>query len=144
MLAIALAFNLFVFLLACIGMMVVFVGGEGYLPVLLILLILATPVSLLTAIAGFGWFVKRAGFGGAAAAAWRTIPQWLAVTFWLGITLVFCGELALLIAARLADKPPGLWQHLPLLAGLVSAAAFCLLDAVRRRRETGQAVNGPA
>ncbi|HEX7030047.1 MAG TPA: hypothetical protein VF254_05585 [Gammaproteobacteria bacterium] len=143
----ALAFNLLVFLLACVGMMVVFIGGEGYLPVLLVLLALATPVSLLMGIVAFGGFVSRAGFGKAAAAAWRTIPQWLAVTFWLGVALIFCGELALLITVWLAGEPPRLWQHLPLLAGLAAAVSYCLVDAAQRDRAAGerdQAANGPA
>src|SRR5690606_22376134 len=99
----ALAFNLLVLLLACIGLMVVFIGGSGYLPALLILLVLATPVSIGMTLAGLAWFVKRAGLRGAVAAAWRAIPQWLAVTFWLGIALMLCGELALIITARLAE-----------------------------------------
>src|SRR5690606_9732283 len=130
----ALAFNLLVLLLSCIGLMVVFIGGSGYLPVLLILLVLATPLSIGMALAGFAWFARHAGIGSAVAAAWRAIPQWLAVTFWLAIALMLCGELALIIAARLEEKPPGLWQHLPLLAGTAAAIAFCLLDAVRRSR----------
>lgn len=146
MLVAALAFNLLVFLLACIGMMVVFIGGKGYLPVLLVLLALATPVSLLMALAGFGWFVSRAGFARAAGAAWRAIPQWLAVTSWLGLALIFCGELALVITLWLAGEPARLWQHLPLLAGSSAVIAYCLVDAVHRTRGTtspDHAGNGP-
>ena len=143
----ALAFNLLVFLLACVGMMVVFIGGEGYLPVLLILLTLATPVSLLMAIAAFIWFVMRVGLGRTLAEVWRSIPQWLAVTFWLGVALIFCGELALVMAVQLAGEPLRLWQHLPLLAGLSAAIAYCLIDAAQRSRAADgkdQTRNDPA
>ncbi|HEX7047163.1 MAG TPA: hypothetical protein VF275_06300 [Gammaproteobacteria bacterium] len=142
----ALAFNLLVFLLACVGMMVVFIGGEGYLPVLLILLALASPVSLFMAIAAFAWFAMRVSPSKTFVEIWRSIPQWLAVTFWLGIALIFCGELALVMAVQLAGEPLRLWQHLPLFAGLSAAIAYCLIDAVERRRAANaanQAGNGP-
>lgn len=137
MLAFVLAFELLVFALACVGMMAAFLGGGGYLGALLVLLGLSMPVSLLVQLAGIAWFVKRNGFGGGFAALWRAVPQWLAIAFWLAITLVFCGELALVIALKLMNVPPAPWQHLPLLAGLLAAVAYCVIDAVREvRRKT--------
>lgn len=134
MLTAARAYNLLVFLLSCVGMMVVFMGGAGYLPVLLVLLVLALPLSVLMTLAVFGWFAHRHGMRAAASALWRKVPQWLAVTFWLGVALVGCGELALLVTLRLSGEAPGLWQHLPLLAGLAAAMAYVAVDAAERER----------
>lgn len=134
MLVFARAFNLLVFLLACIGVMVVFMGGAGYLPVLLVLLALSLPVSLAMTAVGVAWFARRHGLGAAISAIWHAMPQWLAVTFWLGAALMLCGELALLMAMQLENEPLRLWQHLPLLAGLNAAMAYCVVDAVRRTR----------
>jgi hypothetical protein len=136
MLVLALAFNAFVVALACIGMMVVFMGGGGYLPVLILLLVLSVPVSALMLAGGFAWFVRRYGVRRAPAAVWGAIPQWLAVTFWLGAALIFCGELALLVTLQLADEAPRFWQHLPLLAGTVAALAYSVMYAVRAVRAT--------
>lgn len=134
MLVLALAFNAFVVALACIGMMVVFMGGGGYLPVLILLLALSVPVSTLMLAGGFGWFVRRYGVQHAVAAIWHAMPQWLAVTFWLAAALIFCGELALLVTLQLADQAPRFWQHLPLLAGIVAALAYCVTYAMRAGR----------
>lgn len=134
MLVFARAFNLLVFLFACIGVMVVFMGGAGYLPVLLVLLALSLPVSLAMTATGLTWFARRHGLGRVAGAVWRAIPQWLAVTFWLGVALMLCGELALLMAMQLVGEPLRLWQHLPLLAGLNAAVAYCVVDGASRTR----------
>lgn len=123
----ALAFNLLVFLLACTGMMIVFLGGD--LSALLVLLLLSLPVSLLISLA-IGWsFARRSSLARALPAAWSQVPQWLAVAFWLGIALLLCGELALLITLSLAETAPAFWQHLPVLAGLSAAIAFLLVFA---------------
>ncbi|HEX6928537.1 MAG TPA: hypothetical protein VF267_04770 [Gammaproteobacteria bacterium] len=134
MFAFALAFNLLVFLLACVGMMVVFMGGTGYLPALLVLLALSLPVTFGMLIAGIAWFAHRHGVSGAAGAIWRSVPQWLTVSFALGVALIFCGELALLVALQLTGTAPGFWQHLPLLAGIGAAIAYCVVHAVREAR----------
>lgn len=134
MLVLALAFNVFTVALAFIGMMVVFMGGGGYLPVLILLLALSLPVSALMLAGGFAWFARDSGMRGAARAIWRAIPQWLAVTFWLAAALIFCGELALLVTLQLAEEAPRAWQHLPLLAGIVAALSYCVIYAVRSRR----------
>lgn len=123
----ALAFNLLVFLLACTGMMVVFLGGD--LSALLVLLLLSLPVTLLMSLAMGTYFVRRSSLARALPSAWSYVPQWLAVAFWLGIALILCGELALLLTLALADTPPAFWQHLPVLAGLSAAIAFLLVHA---------------
>ena len=61
MLVLALAFNVFTVALAFIGMMVVFMGGGGYLPVLILLLALSLPVSALMLAGGFAWFARDSG-----------------------------------------------------------------------------------
>lgn len=132
MLVLALAFNAFVVLLACVGMMAVFMGGA--VPALILLLALSLPLSALSLAGGFAWFVRRNGWRGASGAIWRAIPQWLAVTFWLAATLIFCGELALLITLGLAEEAPRFWQHLPLLSGIVAALAYCVIHATRSAR----------
>lgn len=134
MLALILAFDLLVFFLACIGMMVVFLGGTGYLPVLLLLLALSLPATLGQAALVLGGLARRHSLVRAFAVAWRNVPQWLAVAFWLGIALVACGELALLVTRHLAERAPAPWQHLPLLAGTSAAVAFLLVFAWRRGR----------
>lgn len=123
----ALTFNLLVFLLACTGMMIVFLGGD--LSALLVLLLLSLPVTLLMSLVASWIFVRRSSLRHALPMAWSQVPQWLAVAFWLGIALILCGELALLVTLSLADTPPAFWQHLPVLAGLSSAIAFLLVHA---------------
>lgn len=132
MLALALAFNAFVVVLACIGMMTMFMGGDA--PALILFFALSLPVSALTLAGGFTWFARRHGIRRTPAAIWQATPQWLAITFWLAATLIFCGELALLVALALADEAPRFWQHLPLLAGLLAALSYCVLHAVRTVR----------
>lgn len=129
MLVLALAFNAFVVALACIGMMVIFMGGNA--PALILLLALSLPLSALTLLGGFAWFVKGSSLREAPAAIWKAVPQWLAITFWLAAALIFCGELALLITLQLAEEAPRFWQHLPLLAGILAALSYCVLYAVR-------------
>ena len=133
----ALAFNLLVFLLACTGMMVVFLGGD--LSALVVLLALSLPVTLLMSLIAWSGFARHSSITRALPTAWSSVPQWLAVAFWLGIALLLCGELALLITFALADKAPALWQHLPVLAGLSAAIAFLLIDAAGRSRRSAAA-----
>jgi len=127
---IALAFNLLIFLLACAGMMIVFLGGSP--AALLVLLIASLPLTLLTSVLAWAGLARKTSLRRALPAAWHLVPQWLAVAFWLGVALIFCGEFALFIALRLAEVPPALWQHLPLLAGLSAAVAFLLVFAWRK------------
>lgn len=134
MLAIALALELLVFLFACVGMMAAFLGGGGYLAALLVLLGLSLPVSLLVALAGPGWFITRHGWAQGWRMLWQSLPQWLVIAAWLAVALVFCGELALLVALRLSDVPPAPWQHLPVLAALLSIAGFLAAFAARSAR----------
>lgn len=128
MLLVGLAVNATVLLLACIGMMVIFMGGEGYLPVLLVLLVLSIPVSLGSVIVLLAGFMRRNSHP--LAHIWRQSPQWLVVSLALMLALIFCGELALYITLWLAEEAPAFWQHLPLITGTLSAAA-CWMIAVR-------------
>lgn len=126
-----LAFELLVFLLACVAMMATFMGGSGYLGALLVLLGLSLPASLLVVLAGPAWFMQRHGPGTGMRRLWNALPQWAAVAFWLAVALIFCGELALVVTLQLAEVPPAPWQHLPLVAGLLAALGFAVNLAVR-------------
>lgn len=128
---IVLAFNLLVFLLACAGMMGVFLGSHP--AALLVLLLVSLPVTLLTTLFAWVGLARQTSVRKSFAAAWRRLPQWLAVAFWLGMALILCGELALLVALRLADTAPAPWQHLPVLAGSSAAAGFLFAYALRNR-----------
>src|SRR5690606_19647565 len=120
MLLVGLAVNATILLLACIGMMVIFMGGEGYLPVLLVLLVLSIPVSLASIGGVLTGFMRRSArpFH----RMWQQSPQWLVVSLALILALIFCGELALYITLWLAEEAPAFWQHLPVITGTLSAA----------------------
>src|SRR5690606_41565522 len=102
MLLVGLAVNATVLLLACIGMMVIFMGGEGYLPVLLVLLVLSIPVSLGSVIALLAGFMRRSSHP--LAHIWRQSPQWLVVSLALMLALIFCCELVYLFSLLLAEE----------------------------------------
>lgn len=136
MLFFALGANALISLLACVGMMVVFLGGTGYLPTLLLILALALPFSLACLVIAYAWFACRTGWRGAFSAIWQHVPAWGLAALALAVALIFCGELALYLTLVLAEQKPRLWQHLPLLTGLLSAAAFAVLEAGRQQRKT--------
>lgn len=136
MLFFALGANALILLLACVGMMVVFLGGTGYLPTLLLILALALPFSLACLVIAYAWFACRTGWRGAFSAIWQFVPAWVLAALALAVALIFCGELALYLTLVLAEQKPRLWQHLPLLTGLLSAAAFAVLEAGRQQRKT--------
>lgn len=129
---IVLTVNLLVFLLACAGMMGVFLGSHP--AALLVLLMVSLPVTLLTTVFAWVGLARQSTARNAFAEAWQRVPQWLAVAFWLGMALILCGELALLVALRLAETAPAPWQHLPVLAGSSAAVAVLFVYALRNRR----------
>lgn len=135
MLLVGLAVNATILLFACIGMMVIFMGGEGYLPVLLMLLLLSLPVSVVSALVMLVGFMRRGS--NALARVWQQSPQWLVVSLALALALIFCGELALYVTLWLADEAPAFWQHLPILAGTFSAAACWLVIARMHEKQQG-------
>lgn len=135
MLVFALAANALVVLLACVGMMVVFLGSSAYLPALLPVLALALPFSFACLLFGYGWFARKSGWRGAFVEIWKHVPAWVLAALALAVALIFCGELALYITLVLAEQKPRLWQHLPLLAGLLAATAFAILQAVNCSRK---------
>lgn len=139
MLVINLAVNALVLLLACVGMMVVFLGGGGYLPALLLILALAIPVSLASVLWSLVWFLRRVPWRELAGEIWHSLPGGLIAALALVVALIVCGELALYVTLVLAEQPPRLWQHLPLIAGLFAALAFALLEAMRRARKNNPA-----
>lgn len=131
MLALLRAFTVLTMLLACVGMMAVFLGGGGYLAALLLLLLLSLPFNTVLFFGSMIAFARRHGWRRGWNAMWRHVPRWTVIALALVLALMACGELALYLTLLLDETAPAFWQHLPLLAGTVAAFAFCALEAVR-------------
>ncbi len=63
---------------------------------------------------------------------WQSIPQWLVFVVFLLNALALCGEIALIVAAKMTGNSSQLQEHVPLLCMILCSIAILLLHAKRR------------
>jgi hypothetical protein len=120
-------------ILSCLlTLMVIFMGGSftgADLNGLLLVQTAAIPVTLLFVAAEIRGFVRLNGWRVGLALLWRKIPAWLVLALVLLNSLVFVGELSVLLIDYLMDEPLPWTDHVPLLSLLCSSLAFTVLYA---------------
>lgn len=120
--------TLFLVVLIClVSLMVLFIGGgqsTADLEALFAAQLVAIPIGLVTAALSL--------VGTRLATLWRALPQWLVFIVLLLNALALCGEIALVVAARMTSRV-GPWQeHVPLVCMIVCSVAFLLLYSRQR------------
>lgn len=118
--------NAAILALSLVAMMIFFMGGKNDIAALIVLLIVAIPLSLLTSVFALGPLIRQHGLTRLATYIRSTTPNWVLASSAVLLALLACGELALLITAQLAPESPAFWQHLPLIAGSCATATICL------------------
>ena len=132
--AILLFVNSAALLLSIIGLMAVFIGGKGYLPVVIVFLILSWWVTLGSIIGAWLWFARRFGARNARCEIWQRLPNWLVFGLALTLALIVCGSTALAVTLYVTGIPPAFWQHVPLLSATAAIVAICTVYAIDRER----------
>lgn len=121
----ALQIALFLIVLTClVSIMAVFMGGgqaSTDLHSMFVAQIAAIPLAIVV--------IATSLIGSNMRTLWSTLPQWLVFIVLLLNALALCGEVALIIAARMTDHV-GPWQeHVPLACTITCSIAFLLLYA---------------
>lgn len=129
----ALLFFFGLIILTClITLMVAFTGGSftgADLNGLLVAQTAAIPIALLVVGAEVAAFVRLNGWHVGLALLWRKIPAWLVLALLLLNSLVFIGELSVLLLNHLMEESLPWREHVPLFSMLVSTLAFAVLYA---------------
>lgn len=118
-------------LLSClVSIMAVFMGGGQAgtdLHSLLALQIAVIPVAFMTVVVCVYLAVHKDGWKPGLSRFWDAIPQWLVFILFLLTLLGICGEVALVVKARLTESPGSWHEHVPLVCMLFCSAAFLAL-----------------
>jgi len=126
------------FLLGClmlsclVTLMVVFTGGSftgADLTGLFLIQLFAIPVALLILAVEVAAFVRPNGWARGLRLLWTKIPAWLVLALVLLNSLVFIGELSVVLLDHLMDVPVPWTEHVPLVALLSTSLAFAVIYA---------------
>ncbi len=120
----------FVILSSLVTMMIIFTGGSldgADVRGLLLTQLVSVPVAVLLIGIEVSAFVRLNGWRNGLQLLWQKIPAWLVLAFALVNSLVFIGELSVLLLDYLMQGSPSWTDHVPLIAMLTSSSAFAVL-----------------
>ncbi len=120
----------FVILSSLVTMMIIFTGGSldgADVRGLLLTQLVSVPMALGLLALEINAFVRLNGWRDGLKLLWQKIPAWLVLAFILVNSLVFIGELSVLLLDYLMQGSGSWTDHVPLLAMLSSSAAFSVI-----------------